>query len=230
MAAAKAPGSKTREMHMVHTGLRREFGLMAELVRGVAEGDQARAAIVADHVELIGSVLHHHHHAEDLAIWPRLLERCPEEVEPLIHGMEHQHERIAALGGDLMKATANWKNDASAQNRDAAVDIVGPLVAVLREHLGAEEEYVLPLIEKHITADEWDAMAAEAVTGLPQDKMPLIFGLLMYDGTPEEIEDTLVNIPEQGRAAFAEMAPKLFAQYAEGIYGTPTPPRESTLN
>jgi hypothetical protein len=35
-----------REMHMIHDMLRREFGLMPGLVRGVADGDERRAKII----------------------------------------------------------------------------------------------------------------------------------------------------------------------------------------
>jgi len=229
MSGTKAPGAMTREMQMVHTALRREFGLMPELVRSVTEGDQDRVAVVADHIELIGMALHEHHHAEDLTIWPNLLERCPEEVAPLVHGMEKHHERIAELGSDLTKTVTAWRVDPNAANRDAVLAVLDPLVAVLREHLGAEEAYVLPLIEKHITGDEWDAMVAEGAAKLPQDKMPLVLGIMMYEGDPSAVKDALDNIPEEVRATVAEMAPRLYADYAETIYGTPTPPREAAV-
>ncbi|WIX76264.1 hemerythrin domain-containing protein [Amycolatopsis carbonis] len=121
----------TREMRMVHTALRREFGLMPKLIAGVAEGDTARAALVADHLELVGTILHHHHHAEDLEIWPHLLERCPAEVAPLVYGMERHHERIAFLAVDLTDAVAAWRAEPNPARRDAVLAVLDPLITVL---------------------------------------------------------------------------------------------------
>jgi hemerythrin-like domain-containing protein len=220
----KVPGAMTREMVMVHTGFRREFGFMPELVRGVFEGDRHRAEIIADHVELVWTVLHRHHHGEDLVIWPRLLERCAEEIRPLVHGMEAHHERIASLGEDLTKQVAAWRTDASLAHRDAVLHTLNELLPVLREHLGMEEMYVLPLIEKHITGDEWDAMVQHGVAETPQEQLPLILGLMMYEGAPSAVQDALDNVPEEVREMITEAAPRLYGDYAERVYGTRTPP------
>src|SRR5215475_1446384 len=96
MNDAKPSEWKSREMKMVHTFLRREFSLSPDLVRGVVEGDRARAELVADHIDVISLVLHEHHGAEDKHIWPKLLERSPDSVAPLIHLAESQHEWSAA--------------------------------------------------------------------------------------------------------------------------------------
>jgi hemerythrin-like domain-containing protein len=137
----------TSEMVMMHTGLRREFGFMPELARGVFEGDRRRAGVVAGHIELIWSVLDNHHKGEDTVIWPRLLERCPVEILPLVHAMEGHHESITTLGGELTKHAAAWRTDASVSHREAVLHTLDLLLPVLRERLKMEELYVLPLIE-----------------------------------------------------------------------------------
>jgi hemerythrin-like domain-containing protein len=216
-------------MVMAHTGFRREFGLMPQMVQGVSEGDRKRAEIVADHIAFIWTLLHNHHHSEDLVIWPRLLERCPDEILPLVHGMEKHHERIAALGAELTKGVATWSPDAEVTHRDAVLRTLEQLLPILREHLGAEEEYVLPLIEKHITSDEWNSMASANAGSLPQDRMPLIFGLFMYEGAPSAIQDAISSLPEKMRPVIAQDAPRIYGDYAELVYGTRTPRHGSTL-
>ncbi len=229
MAGAKEPGAMTREMELVHTGFLREFFLMPDLVHGVSPGDTQRAAIVADHVESLSMGLHHHHHGEDREIWPRLLDRAPEEVQPLVHGMEKHHERIASLIDELVQEIRAWRAGADAANRDAVSRTLEQLLPVLRLHLTEEVEYVLPLIEKHITAAEWDAMGARNLAQLPAETLPLIIGLSMYEGHPAAVKDVLENIPEETRAAVAEAAPKAYGDYAARLYGTRTPPYWSTL-
>lgn len=227
--AEKQPGQIAREMHMVHTAFRREFGLAPDLVRGVTAGDRERAEIVADHIALMGRLLELHHGGEDHDIWPRLLERYPEEIQPLVHGMEKQHARIAELDQSLTAALATWRSDGSHDSRDRALNTLEQLLSVLREHLGEEEDYVVPLIEKHITGDEWDAMVAAGAVETPPETLPLNFGIVMYEGDPATIQDVLNNMPEEVRAFISEAAPRAYAEYATRLYGTSTPPLGSTL-
>ncbi|MFI6079316.1 hemerythrin domain-containing protein [Actinoplanes sp. NPDC051343] len=229
MAGTKAPEEMTRAMVMVHTGFRREYGLMPDLVRVVPEGDHARAAIVADHIELLNAVLEAHHGAEDVQIWPRLLERCPEEIRPLVHDMESHHERIASLVAALTKEVAAWRDGARAVSRDVVSQVLAELMPILNEHLGVEERWVLPLIEKHITADEWDQLAGEQASHLPQDKLPLVLGIFMYEGAPAAVQEMLDALPAEIRPIITEAAPRLYADYAERVYGTRTPSLGSTL-
>jgi hypothetical protein len=59
------PHADARDMFVVHAMFRREFGLMPGLVRAVAAGDSARAALVADHVALMSEGPAAHHQGED---------------------------------------------------------------------------------------------------------------------------------------------------------------------
>lgn len=229
MPGTKAPGAMTREMMMVHTGLMREFGHLPRLVSGVFDGAVGHAEIVADHIALMSLIVHEHHESEDLGLWPKLLEHCPEETAPLVHAMERYHERIAELLGDLTMQASAWRGDANAAARDAMVGILETLLPVLREHLAEEVEYVLPLVEKHVTGDEWDAMVAGGVVKIPQEKLPLILGIVMYEGEPSAIEDALAKMPAEARPMIAETAPQLYGDYAELVYGTRTPPYGHTL-
>ena len=203
MTITKAPGAMTREMTLVHAAFLREFFLMPELVANVAAGDRERAEIVAGHIATIADGLHHHHTGEDIEIWPRLLERSPEEVRPLVHGMEGHHEGIAARLDELLP--------------------------VLLEHLDMEVAYVLPIMEKHITGEEWDTLGANAMASLPPEAVPQVVGLMMYEGDPVTVGELLDKMPAEVRPVMIEAAPKAYADYAERVYGTRTPPRGSSV-
>ncbi|NMO55528.1 hemerythrin domain-containing protein [Actinoplanes sp. TBRC 11911] len=217
----------TNEMVMVHTGLRREFGFMPDLARGVFEGGRHRAGVVAGHIELMLSLLQNHLDGEDVALWPRLLERCPAEILPLVHAMEDHHARIATLAGELTKHTTAWRTDASVSHREAVLHTLSALLPILWEHLGLEERYVLPLIEKHITPTEWSGMLADAATRFPPSTLPLIYGVLLYEGAPSAVEAYFAGIPPEIRAAITEKAPHEYGDYAKRVYGTRTPPRSA---
>ena len=95
MTASPTTGIDTRDMVVVHDSIRRQFGQAPALVRGVAPGDTDRAAVVADHLDLLGALLHHHHVGEDRLLWPVLQPRVPADVAATVARMESQHDGIA---------------------------------------------------------------------------------------------------------------------------------------
>ncbi len=110
----------TRIMPVVHTLFRRELRLAGGLLRGVAEGDTGRAAVVADHLDLVGEILHHHHCAEDELLWPLLLARVPDELAPIVHLMESQHGRVDALLTEIGELRPRWAATARAREPRAS--------------------------------------------------------------------------------------------------------------
>ena len=100
------------EMATIHSAFRRELRLAPALLRSVEHGDRLRAGIVGTHLDLLDRFLHHHHTIEDTMVWPKLLDRVPAEIAPIVELMETQHEIVA----DLLKRTAalrtEWRKDA----------------------------------------------------------------------------------------------------------------------
>jgi Hemerythrin HHE cation binding domain len=80
------------EMYLVHTMLRREFGLLPESIRGAGRNDAKRRALIGAHAKLLCQILHTHHEGEDLILWPLLLERAEAEATEIVAmvGEEHQ--------------------------------------------------------------------------------------------------------------------------------------------
>jgi hemerythrin-like domain-containing protein len=223
------PLADTRDMYMVHAMFRREFGLLPALVRGVADGDRARVEIVVDHLELVNSILTHHHHGEDVHLWPRLVERSFSESSGVVGVMASQHADIEKLDVRVFDAASVWNATASATGGLALADLLDQLLVAITEHMAVEEEYALPLIERHITAAEWQRMAADAGAGIPPEALPLAFGLVMYEADPAVIEEVLLSMPEVVRPVLKPMAAEAFANHSEAVYGTATPPRSTEL-
>jgi hemerythrin-like domain-containing protein len=214
-----------REMYMVHTVFRREFALLPALVRGVAIGDKERSQIIADHIGLLNSSLHHHHHGEDKHLWPRLLERGSTEIAPIVHVMEEQHEGIEKAHDEISAALEAWRGSAASEPREALADVLDRIIPLLNEHMGMEEEHILPIVEKTITAAEWGRMVMEEGADTPQEHLPLLFGMMMYEGDPEVIQIAVSSMPAEARPVIKDLASQAFASYSELIHGTATPPR-----
>ncbi|GGK80759.1 hypothetical protein Sme01_44830 [Sphaerisporangium melleum] len=227
MTTSTTAMADVRDMYMAHTTLRREFGLASGLVRGVPEGDVARAAVVADHITMLSTILHAHHGGEDELLWPRLLERGSQEIAPIVHLMERHHEAIDRGNEEVGQRLAPWRGDPSAAHRESLADAIDRLNPVLVEHMALEEERILPLAEKYVTAAEWDELGAHSMSELPKKRLPLAFGMAMYEGDPEVIKHVLAGAPLPARLLMPLIAPRAYASYARRLYGTPTPPRSA---
>ena len=217
MSGIGNPYADTRDMYTVHTMFRREYALLPGLVRAVAAKDEERARVVADHVRLMNLILHHHHTAEDEGLWPRLLQRAPREVDPVVQLLAGQHDNLDVLLDDVDARLDSWPDGADSADGEALATVLRQVAVALYEHMGLEEKLALPLVERHVFATEWKAMIAAGAAEIPPEIGPVLVGMLMYEGG-------LDAAPPQMRDVLAEVAPKAYAGYCEHLHGTPTPP------
>lgn len=213
----------TRVMGVVHSMYRREFRLAGEAVRGVAPGDTARAAVVAEHLQLIHGSLHHHHTAEDDLLWPKLLERVPEELSPLVHLMEQQHATVEALLEEIADVLPRWRSTADVLDRDGLADLHDRLHLHLVEHMDAEEERLLPIASRTVTQEEWEEMGAAARSGTARSRSLLVLGMIAHDGDPEVVSLMLAGAPAPIRWLLPRLARRSYRRHARVVHGTPTP-------
>lgn len=215
-----------RNMTTIHVMFRREFGLMPELVQSVTDAE--RVKVVTGHIQFMNHLLHHHHQAEDAVLWPLLRERAPEEIEPVVRLVEGHHQQINTLldqAGQRLDAWAGNAGPAGAEGAGPGEQLsvaLRQLAVVLFEHMNLEEQLVMPVVARHVFTDEWVDMEDKSVTSSKPEDFPLLFGMALYEGG-EEI------VPEPLRADVVPVAPGFYADYAERVYGTRTPPSASDL-
>ena len=217
-----------REMLMLHDSFRREFALLPGLVRGVATGDLERAQVIAAHITYVSTILHHHHHGEDAHVWPLLAERCAGECAPLVELMEGQHEDVARIGREIDDGLRAWAGAATGPRKALTAALVR-LIPVLRGHLAAEEEHVVPLMEQYITAAEWNEIVEKEAADVDPASLPLGFGMLLYEGDPEVVDAAIATMPQPVRPVIRELAAQAFAEHSRLVHGTATPPRSTEL-
>lgn len=225
VTVANEPLADARDMFAIHTVFRREFGLMPDLVRNVADGDLSRAMLVADHIARVSLLLHVHHTEEDKHVWPPLLKRGNAEITSLVYAMEDEHEEIFEYLEQVEEGRKSWIQTAYAEARDAVADAVERLLPVLKRHLAEEEEHIVPLIEQYITAAEWARIPQEAAANIPPDEFPTIFGMIAYEGDPDVVDMIVAEMPPEMRPFIKEIGSKAYAMYAQTLYGTSTPAR-----
>jgi hemerythrin-like domain-containing protein len=215
----------SRAMHVVHRVFRREFTNLPVLIRGVADGDTGRAAVVADHVDFLNVYLHDHHHAEDEHVWPKLKERVSADLGPLVQTMENQHHGLDRVLTDLVDQAANWRTTAAAGARDQLAATADTLITVLFEHLVLEEREILPLIDRHLAEEEWALVGKAALDGLPKPMLPVVAGMTLYEADPEARRIIKDEVPAVMWWVLSPVAPRAYRRYAKRVYGTPNPPR-----
>lgn len=154
------------EMALVHRVFRCELESAPELIRSVHPGQHGRAKRAAGHIENVLSALHHHHMAEDELLWPKLSARIPVHAKD-IRSMETEHEFIAKSVIRVKLCLAEWVGPAAspiaqpatqARATDMLLAELKSLAELVGDHLSAEEERVVPLINENLTDAGWRAV------------------------------------------------------------------------
>jgi hemerythrin-like domain-containing protein len=213
----------TGDMQIPHSIFRGEFRRAPGMVRNVAEGDAKRTGAVAEHLQFLLEGLTDHHTTEDELLWPRLHERVPADVEPIIGVMEGQHAEIHRLAETLDAQLASWATEPTAAHRDAVADTCDSAFALLETHLSAEERDILPVAARAISQSEWDEIGERAMGALPKDKRMLILGTIRYWAPRERSAAVSSDIPGPIRPFVTAMADRAFRKEAVAVHGTATP-------
>ncbi len=213
----------TRDMLVVHDSIRRQFGQVPALVRDVAPGDGVRAAVVADHVDLLGALLHHHHAGEDRLLWPVLQPRVRADVVSTVERMERQHEGIADAQESVTTAMVAWRAAAGEDEREALATALEGLVERITEHLAAEEEHILPLAAEHMTPAQCSGSARRAWPACPGSNYPWSSGWSCTRRTRRSSGGCWRTPRWRPRLLMPRLAPRAYARYARRLHGTTTP-------
>lgn len=204
------------DMVVVHRAFRRELRLVPNLLRAVPAGDLRRAAVLADHVRLALTGLHLHHTSEDDLLWPLLLQRAAPSAD-LIARMEAQHEQVESLITQIEPALARWEIEARPAVAQEVASLVDRLGSALLEHLDEEERAILPLAARHLSQDEWNALGQAGVAKMTRAQLPIMFGMVMEDATPQERKEMLGALPLPVRLLLRTWGARTYRRYVNQV-------------
>lgn len=193
----------TWDMVVVHRYFRREFALLPELVRGVAGRDLAHARLVATWVAELIESLHHHHTGEDELLWPILRQRVSVSAE-LVLRMEEQHVRVSALLDAAAALLPAWQGGAESDVRDRLATVLTEVAGLLDEHLGEEEQQILPLVSQHLTTAEWAELGDRGKDSMPKSprKALVVLAAILLDASRQERSRFLKMLPAPVRVLY----------------------------
>ena len=192
--APELPLADATAMTRVHRIFREAHDAVPRFVGDAPADDAERAELVGSYYDNVLKLLHAHHEAEDITIYPQMVERLPEHVD-VINRVNDEHEVVLGSLGAAEEALAAWRADPSSASRDAAVDALEALKTTLLEHLDHEEAEVVPLIGQCITVAEWDQMSGTAFGLFSGDKVWLAVGLIQEQMLAEENAKMEANMP-----------------------------------
>lgn len=215
---SNTPLTDVHDMVVVHRAFRRESRLVPELVRAVPAGDTARAAVLAAHARMVLTGLHLHHTSEDLLLWPKLLDRAAPDAA-LIHRMEAQHERVHDAIERIGPALARWEAEARPAVTEEVAAGFDELRTALLEHLDEEEREILPLAARHITPEEWAEVAEHGAKDMRKEDLPIMFGAVTEEATPEERATILAVVPLPVRLLLRTVFAWRYRRYVSRVRG-----------
>ncbi len=172
-----APTCNTDDMRVVHGLLRALFLDAPALVRTVGADQPRRRAAVSAHVAFVSAALASHHEVEDVLLWDDLERRAP-KCALHVGVMRRQHAEMHDLLATLDLAVAEW--DLSGGADDGAVSMqLDRIRAVLEQHLGDEEMWILPVAATTLTQQEWNRLGEMGGSHTPKGTAFILLGYLL---------------------------------------------------
>ena len=210
---SKAQPIDVRDMAIIHRTFRNMYNESARLVRAAPAPSPGRVTFLADHIDLVLGGLHSHHQDEDELLYPKLIERAPEQA-PMTEHVEHEHQVIATALDAASAACATWRERPSAETGEALAAALDHLNETVQPHLDDEEQKVVPLAAVTLTQQEWDAMGKSGMSKIPRNKRAVAFGMMLDALDDEERAYMLKTVPVPMRLLLPFMVERPWKKYA----------------
>ena len=202
-----------RDMAIVHRLFRQAYEESARLVRAAPPPSAARVTFLADHIDLALAGLHIHHEDEDTLLYPKLIERAPEQAQ-MTEQVEHEHQLITTALDGASAACVTWRERPSAETGEALAAALDHLNEVVQPHLDDEEQKVVPLAAVTLTQQEWDAMGKSGARKIPRKKRAIAFGMMLDALDDEERAYMLKTVPAPMRLLMPVLIERPWKKYA----------------
>jgi len=197
---AQGPHDQTG-MYVMHHAFRRDLAAFASSVRATPLGDADTWGALGRRWTRFAATLHHHHDAEDTYYWPVLLTavdaRGTGADRAEVRAMGDEHADIDPLVGACAHGFAAVAEHPCEEHRNALDIRLTGLREVLDEHLRHEETVVLPLVQRVMTAEEYQAVEKAIGKSYPVRDVPFIVGWAMH-GLPTEAREQMFALAGGG--------------------------------
>ena len=202
-----------RDMAIVHRTFRKASQEAARLVRAAPAPSPARVTFLADHIDFGIMMLHVHHEGEDELLYPKLIERVPDQA-PMTEQVDHEHQTIKIALDASSAACAAWRQRPTAETGEALAASLDHLDEVVQPHLDDEEQKIVPLAAVTLTQQEWDAMAKHGVTQMPRNMRGVAFGMMLEPLNQADRAYMMKHLPAPVRLLYPLLIDRPYKKYA----------------
>ncbi|MGC5169899.1 hemerythrin domain-containing protein [Microbacterium sp. DT81.1] len=183
-----------QDLVLAHLCFRRLYALAPEAVRHADPGDRARIASIGKNVSLVDDALHHHHRLEDAMLWDTVEGRRP-ACAIHVELMKRHHAQVALLLDEMPALLEAWQTGPGPTTSAPLASTLDEISRVLGDHLTAEEEHIVPVIEEVMTAKEWEEFGDVAQKSYARSQIFLFYGLILDLMSPQERESFAKEVP-----------------------------------
>lgn len=213
MSAVATKPIDVRDMAIVHQAFRRAYDEAARLVRANPAPPPERVTFLADHIDFSIKMLHIHHEGEDDLLYPKLIERVPEQA-PMTKEVDHEHQLISTALDATSAACKAWRSQPSPATGEALAATLDELNVVTQRHLDDEEHKIVPLAALTLTQEEWDALGKHGLGEIPRDKRGIAFGMLVEPLNDADRAFMKRNLPAPLRVLYPVLIDRPYQRYA----------------
>jgi len=183
------------------------------LVRTAPAPSSGRVSFLADHIDFGIAMLHVHHEDEDELLYPKLIQRVPEQA-PMTEQVDQEHQLIKTALDEAAAACAAWRGRPSADTGEALAASLDHLNTVVQPHLDDEEQKVVPLAAVTLTQQEWDAMGKHGVAQIPRNKRGVAFGMILEPLSQADRAYMMKTLPAPVRMLYPILIERPWKKYA----------------
>ncbi len=223
MSKTQTPATpETHDRVIVNRALLREFRLLPGLIRGVEPGDKPRAEMVGEHCADFTTSLRDQLAADEELLWPKLAERSPQHGD-FVASMRTRGETLNASVREIGSLLPPFVVHVESDVRDRLGTVVEQVSADLTSYLTDHERHALPLVEQHLTGEEWSKVGQDSVRGVERDKMMIYLGALLEDASEDEQATYLGRLPIGARFAWKMAGRRGYQRYVTLVRGEADP-------
>ncbi|QSX34736.1 hemerythrin domain-containing protein [Shewanella avicenniae] len=150
----------------------KHIAVLLNLLKGkyqkLADGETVNFALVRDVVEYMQGYTEHSHHPLEDIVYEYYLERFARQDSAQRLSTEHQK---LVDSSSALAATLNLILNDIVVAKDKLVEELKDYVTMQEEHLRFEEQNVFPLLEKTMTAEDWQNVSAMCSERLVDDPL-----------------------------------------------------------
>lgn len=189
MTTTTAPDLST--YHAIHLALREAASRMAAAVTEMDPCDWGRVGAFARYWKGYAGEVLAHHSVEDDIFFPALLERAP-EARSLFERTGADHHHLDELMNAVTTAVTGVECGAGRETVIELAELLGQLAVHMDEHLGFEDEEILPLLERRFTADEYADLEIAAQKALGIGKQAAFTLPFVMHWQPDDVRTRLI--------------------------------------